>query len=69
MTVVRLAVRPGHNWCGQPGWEWTCPPCPQHDQPIRGFTHEETWTSLPPAQARAMDGARRHLRRYHLAAS
>lgn len=65
LTAARLAVRPGRNWRGQPGWEWVCPPCPEHRRRIRGFSHRDTWTDQPPAQGRAMDGARRHLHRYH----
>jgi hypothetical protein len=72
--TVRLVVRRARNWKRDPGWAWSCPPCPQHERTVRGFTADSTFTSrqrarsstpTPPAQSRAMDGARRHLHRYH----
>lgn len=66
-VTKRLKVRPARDWFGRPGWEWVCPPCPGHPvRQHRGFHHQDTFTRFElPAQARAMDGARRHLWRYH----
>jgi hypothetical protein len=69
-VLVRLKVVRWRNWKGELGWYWRCD---EHDRLIHGFTADSTWTSRhwrpngaqPPAQSRAMDGARRHLYRYH----
>jgi hypothetical protein len=73
---MRLRVVPSTNWKRERGWRWTCRAVGAHPGGgvISGFTNEDGWTvrlrargsnPLPPAQARAMDGARRHLIKYH----
>lgn len=69
----RLTIRRAWNWKRDPGWRWECPPCPQHARTIQGFTADTTWSSRAwrrertPAIAHglAMDGARRHLHKFH----
>jgi hypothetical protein len=68
----RLKVVPHRNWKGQPGYAWTCEATAAHPngKPISGFSREETFTGrwqkhYPSARSRAMDGARKHLMRYH----
>ena len=72
MAAQRLTVRRARNWKGEPGWRWCCTVTASHPsgRPIAGFTADHTWTSSwrrgqRDAQALAMDGARRHLHRYH----
>lgn len=74
---MRLKVVRSVNWKRETGWRWTCLGLAGHPSGgvISGFTADDGWTvrlraksrnPLPPAQSRAMDGARRHLIRYHL---
>lgn len=73
---MQLKVVPSTNWKGQRGYRWTCTAVDGHpgNMVISGFSKEDGWTvrlrargsnPLPPAMARAMDGARRHLIKYH----
>ncbi len=71
--MIRLKVVRHRNWKGQPGYRWECLAAAAHPsgRPISGFSREETFTgtfekNYPSAQSRAIDGARRHLMRYHL---
>lgn len=77
--MPRLVVRRHRNWKGEPGYRWVCDdPEAIREHPsggvIKGFSNECGWTirlkansrsPIPPALSRAMDGARKHLMRYH----
>jgi hypothetical protein len=73
----RLRVVRSRNWNRRPGWRWVCKATEAHPlgRVIEGFTADSTFTSrqrassaspMPSSQSRAMDGARRHLIKYHL---
>ena len=73
---MRLRVVRSSNWKGEPGYRWVCAdPAAIGAHPsgkrIEGFTRDVTFTALwrrgryPPSLSRAMDGARKHLIRYH----
>jgi hypothetical protein len=73
---MRLRVVRSRNWKGDRGYRWRCND-PQavkahpSSRPIEGFSADLTSTaswrrgSYPSALSRAMDGARKHLIRYH----
>jgi hypothetical protein len=77
--MFRLKVVRSHNWKRNPGWRWTCDDqeaikAHPSGRMISGFSADDGFTvrlraggssPLPPAQARAMDGARRHLFKFH----
>jgi hypothetical protein len=72
----RLRVVRDHNWKGDMGYRWTCSDpeavkAHPSGKPHTGFSHQHTFTGSwrrdpPSALSRAMDGARKHLIRYHL---
>lgn len=70
--MPRLTVRRHRNWKGQPGYRWQCRATAEHPsgRPIDGFSRDDTFTGswlrdYPSSLSRAMDGARKHLIRYH----
>jgi hypothetical protein len=73
--VPRLRVARHRNWKGQPGYAWVCADpaavkAHPGQKPISGFSRDETFTgrwqrNYPTSLSRAMDGARKHLIRYH----
>ena len=72
----RLKVVRSENWKHSPGYRWRCADpeavkAHPSGKPIEGFSADTTFTgwwrmdTYPTSLSRAMDGARKHLIRYH----